>query len=276
MSYGTSQATIGKGAQLFAALIAIMAHNSSFPAGIFYSPGTSVNAVTYKSSVFVVNLGSGAIVVSDGLGGSATIAPGQAQLVQLSSVGNGSSPVGISLEAQFAGGAFNLLASSPSIVRTDTGAQLIPGADLTFSAGWAIEPSTTGLTVTQPALVGEVTKITQASRKQAIVTVTNHQSPAEEKLGSTPDEGNWQIEANRLAGSSDAGQVALEAAYESGALTWFSTLLPLGPGQTVVGDRYIFSGVVEEFDAEGLETKKQITMKGSIAVSGPLTAIAGY
>jgi hypothetical protein len=126
-----------------------------------------------------------------------------------------------------------------------------------------------------PTLVGEINKITQSGKKQAIVNVTNLESTAEEKLGSLPDYGSWQIEGNRLPGVTDAGQAALSAAFDSGSLTSFTVQLPKGPGQSSVGDKYVFNGIVEDLNIDGLEPKKNVMLKATIAVSGTPAFTAG-
>lgn len=147
---------------------------------------------------------------------------------------------------------------------------------MTYTASMATIGKGTSLLIgATPTLIGEVTKISQSGGKNAVVNVTNLESTAEEKLGSIPDYGSYQIEANRLAGTSDAGQTALETAFDTGALTSFTVQLPKGPAQTTAGDKYVFNGVVEDLNIDGMEPKKNIMIKAGIAVSGKPVFTAG-
>lgn len=79
------------------------------------------------------------------------------------------------------------------------------------------------------------------------------------------DNGTLQVAGNRV--SSDAGQVALKAAFATGDLHMFKTTLPLAPGQTTTGDLYEFNALVEAYDFDA-DTHKAITFTATLKISG--------
>lgn len=102
----------------------------------YFDAGVSVNAVNYALAVFVINIGGKSLVVTNNSGGSVTIAPGTFQLVALTLAGDGTAHVQLCFAALSAGDTLAFYASTPSLIRTDTGAQLIPTADQAFATGW--------------------------------------------------------------------------------------------------------------------------------------------
>jgi hypothetical protein len=124
-----------------------------------------------------------------------------------------------------------------------------------------------------PVLVGEIMKLGQQGRKNQTVSTTNLQSSSEEFIGTIPDQGTWQLEGNRVG--NDAGQVAMEAAFASGAVTPFVVQLPKTPAQTTTGDKYTFNGIVEDLNYDGMAPKTTISFKATLKVSGPITFAAG-
>lgn len=124
-----------------------------------------------------------------------------------------------------------------------------------------------------PTLVGEVTKLDQSGRKNQTQSTTNLSSTSEEFLGTIPDPGTWAVEGNRIG--ADAGQVLMETAFQSGALTSFAVQLPKTPAQSVAGDKWTFTAIVEQLDYAGLAPKTIVTFKAQLKVSGTPVFTAG-
>jgi hypothetical protein len=105
------------------------------------------------------------------------------------------------------------------------------------------------------------------------VDVTNFQSgPDQEFINTIRNNGSLKITGNRV--SNDAGQIAVEAAFASGAVTPFTLALPKTAAQVTTADTYTFSALVEsrEFD---LEVSKEIGFTVSLKISGPVTFTVG-
>jgi hypothetical protein len=126
-----------------------------------------------------------------------------------------------------------------------------------------------------PAVVGEIMKMGQKGRKNQTVSTTNLQSSSEEFQGTLPDQGSWEVEGNRVG--NDAGLVAMETAFASGALTTFTVQLPVNAlaGQTTTGDKWVFTAIVEELDYDGMAPKSVVTFKATLKVSGTPVFTAG-
>jgi len=72
---------------------------------------------------------------------------------------------------------------------------------------------------------------------------------------------------------SDAGQLAVAAAYDSGVTLTVKHYLKAQTGFTT-GPIYSFSGTVESFPLPGSDTSKITTLSVSIRISGPITTTA--
>lgn len=125
---------------------------------------------------------------------------------------------------------------------------------------------------TTPITVAEVKTIKLSGRKWDTEDTTNLQSSAKEFLASIMDQGEWDIAGNRV--SNDAGQIAMEAAFGSGALTNFTITLPKSGAQTTTGDVYGFSAVVVECDY-AIDVLKAIDFTAKLKISGVMTMTAG-
>lgn len=98
-----------------------------------------------------------------------------------------------------------------------------------------------------PVTIGEVTTTGISGAQWNTVDTTNMQSgPDAEFLSTIRQNGTLKVDGNRV--SSDAGQIALEAAFASGAVTPFTLTLPKTAAQTTTGDVYSFSALVEGRD----------------------------
>lgn len=142
----------------------------------------------------------------------------------------------------------------------------------TVSAAQAGRGSTIGVGAT-PTLIGEVKNAPFNRGKWQFVDVTNFQSGADKEILSTiRDNGSVEITGNRVA--ADAGQVAVEALYLSGAISSYTLQLPKTPTQTVSGDKYVFNAYVESSDFT-VDVEKEISMKIALKVSGAAVYTAG-
>ncbi|MGC9159795.1 MAG: phage tail tube protein, partial [Terracidiphilus sp.] len=117
----------------------------------------------------------------------------------------------------------------------------------TAGRGSTLSINTGTLTTPVWTPIGEWKNATQSGNQWKTIDVTNMDSgPNQEIITSIRDNGTYKVSGNRV--STDPGQVALNAAYNSGALTMFELLLPLGPTQTTTGDMYAFTALVESYE----------------------------
>ena len=73
----------------------------------------------------------------------------------------------------------------------------------------------------------------------------------------------------------DAGQLALAAAFATGALADFKLQLPIGPAQTTTGNLYAFSGYVQDFPSPDVQFDKTVTFKVTVKLNTVLTVTPG-
>lgn len=124
-----------------------------------------------------------------------------------------------------------------------------------------------------PTTVGEIKSASITGNQWGTADVTNFQSAADREFITTVrDNGQMKLSGNRV--SLDAGQVIVEAAYQSGAITAFTLTLPKSAAQTTNGDKYAFNALVESrsFDAD---VTKEISWNVSLKISGAVTYTAG-
>lgn len=122
-------------------------------------------------------------------------------------------------------------------------------------------------------LVGEVTSISLGRGKWQTVSVTNFQSGLDEELLQTIRKaGTVGLKGNRV--SSDAGQVLVEASYQSGGLQPYVQQLPINAlaGQTSVGDKYEYNAFVISSDfTDEVDKAVEFTIELQISGGAPLT-----
>lgn len=123
-----------------------------------------------------------------------------------------------------------------------------------------------------PTTVGEVLDITQSGQQWKTDPSTNMQSSAEEFITTIKSSGEYDITYNRVA--ADAGQIAVDAAFASGALTAFTITEPKG-FYTTTGTKFAFSGVVTDLNYGPWSIDKNIIVKMKVKVSGSITVTAG-
>ncbi|MBB6144717.1 hypothetical protein HNQ77_002673 [Silvibacterium bohemicum] len=132
----------------------------------------------------------------------------------------------------------------------------------------------TGSTGTETfTLVGEIKTSGISGAQWGTDDVTNFQSNADQEFITTiRNNGSLRLDGNRV--STDAGQVAVEAAFASGSKYDFKLVLPLALGQTTTGDTYTFSALVESRDFT-VDVSKAISWSVTLKVSGPVTLTTG-
>ncbi len=94
-----------------------------------------------------------------------------------------------------------------------------------------------------------------------------------EKLPNTADPGTLALQGVFLP--TDAGQLDLDTAYASAALTDFKIQLPKGPAQTTSGNLYAFSAYVSERPLPDLQWDKTLGFKVTLEIQGDITITPG-
>lgn len=123
-------------------------------------------------------------------------------------------------------------------------------------------------------LVGELTDTPLSGRKVDTTDTTNFQSTAKEFKATIVESGNVKVTGNYLG--TDAGQLALEAAFESLKTTQFQVTLPVTGTQGTSGDIWTFSAVVEELSPFGtLSPTKVVSFQASLKVTGSFVVTRG-
>lgn len=139
-----------------------------------------------------------------------------------------------------------------------------PPASITPSAGWS--------------LIGEINDFALSGRQMKTDDATNLESAAEEFIPTILTPGKFAGMFNSVPGYSDVGQKALAAAFNQvpPVLPTFLVMRPKGASQTTVGDCYVFSGLVEEFnDLGSVKPDKIIKTPFAIKVSGTIVITVG-
>ena len=105
--------------------------------------------------------------------------------------------------------------------------------------------------------------------------VSNFQSGVyKEYLATMVDPGTLDMSGNRV--STDAGQLAVEAAFLTGLTYDWKLVLPINTktGQTTTGDTFILSGFVQSRDI-AVDTTKAVGWNVKLQLSGPPTITPG-
>jgi len=143
-----------------------------------------------------------------------------------------------------------------------TGSQAQPGRGSTISIG-----------TSSPPVIGEVADITLNRGKWDFANTTNLQSGSdEEMLAVIRKAAQMTLKGNRV--DTDAGQIAVEAAYQAGSLQTFVIQLPKTAAQTTIGDKYTFTAYVDSSDFT-ISPTKQIEFTMQLQTSGAITLTAG-
>lgn len=124
-----------------------------------------------------------------------------------------------------------------------------------------------------PTEIGEMTDVSFNRPEWDFVDVTNLDSGSDqEMLATIRKAASFTAKGNRVA--ADAGQLLVETAYATGALSAFTLQLPKTSTQTVSGDKYTFNAYVKSASFDVAPTK-QIEYSISLQTSGPVTFTAG-
>lgn len=124
-----------------------------------------------------------------------------------------------------------------------------------------------------PTTIGEITDFPMNRGKWDTVDVTNFESGSDaEFLTTIRKSANITVKGNRV--SSDAGQVACEAAYQAGSVASFTVTLPKTSTQTSTGDKYVFNALVVALDFSITPTKA-VEFSLDLQVTGATTFTAG-
>jgi hypothetical protein len=143
-----------------------------------------------------------------------------------------------------------------------TGTKAQSGSQTTLSVG------------ATPTLVGEITDLAQSGKMNKTDDATNLESPGEEFIATLLAPGSWTITLNRVPG--DAGQALMLTDFNSKVIDSFTVQIAKTATQTVSGDKYAFSALVEEWnDVSSVKADKKITTQGKLKVSGSITFTAG-
>jgi hypothetical protein len=122
-------------------------------------------------------------------------------------------------------------------------------------------------------LIGEVSDSPLQRGEWQFDDTTNFQSGSDKEVISTiRDTGSVPFKVNRVG--SDAGQLLVESAYQSGAEQAFTLLLPKTLAQTVKGDSFSFNAFVKSSKLT-VETTKKIGLEIDLMTTGPITFTAG-
>jgi hypothetical protein len=121
--------------------------------------------------------------------------------------------------------------------------------------------------------IGEITgDVKMSGRTAKTIDITNMNSTASEFVPVLADSGTLDFTMNFV--SSDAGQVALEAAFAGLVKHNFKLQYPKTSAQTTTGDLQTFNALVQELDyGTGVEKNSSVTVK--LKISGPITTVAG-
>jgi hypothetical protein len=120
--------------------------------------------------------------------------------------------------------------------------------------------------------IGEVQSVKQSGAKWDTDEATNFASTVKEFVATIQDWGEFAVEAKRV--STDAGQLAVVAAFGTGATTAFTITLLKEAGQSTTGDSYSFNAIVTECDFS-LDVNKLTPFSFKLKVSGAVTYTEG-
>lgn len=126
---------------------------------------------------------------------------------------------------------------------------------------------------TSPLTIGEIRSIDFSGEQWSTVDVTNFGSGTNaEWISTIKQNGTVKLTGSRV--STDPGQAACEAAFQSGALAAFTLTLPKNASQTTTGDVITFSALVESRDFN-VDITKEISWSVSLKISGAVNLAEG-
>lgn len=156
--------------------------------------------------------------------------------------------------------------------------QAIEQKQLTYTktAAQAGRGTTLGIGSGTPVLIGEIRSISLDGNQWETADVTNMQSGfTKEFINTILDSGEFTTVCNRV--SSDAGQVALESAFEganAGVVQSFTLTLLKSGTQTTTGDVFVFNALVQSSNFS-IEPTKETSVTAKLKVTGVKTFTPG-
>lgn len=144
---------------------------------------------------------------------------------------------------------------------------------LTLSAAATATAAGVALTVDASNEIGECDSFPMDRPEWKFADVTNFDSGDDaEKIPTIRDTATFTLTGNRV--SSDAGQTAVETAYENATIESFTVTLPKTSSQTVSGDEYTFKAYVLAANFN-VKTEEAIKFSIKLMTSGGVTYAAG-
>ena len=125
---------------------------------------------------------------------------------------------------------------------------------------------------TTPVVVGEIIDLKQSGRTAKTDDVTNTHSSATEFIATIMDSGTWDCTFNRVG--TDAGQEAMEAAFQGLTTNSFTIQLPKTGSQTTKGDSFTFNALIQEL-SYSISPDKKVMGTTKLKVSGVCNPVAG-
>lgn len=116
-----------------------------------------------------------------------------------------------------------------------------------------------------PTTIGEVQSVKQSGAKWDTEEATNMGSSSKEFVATVLDWGTFDVEAKRV--STDAGQLLVVAAFNTGAVTSFTLTLPKEGTEATTGDKYVFNAIVTELNVSA-EYNKLVPFSAKLKVVG--------
>jgi hypothetical protein len=128
--------------------------------------------------------------------------------------------------------------------------------------------------------VGEVAEFNQSGSQMKTDDATSLSSVAEEFIPTILSPGKFSGSMNYIAGTTDAGQVAVRAAWNATPpvnVPWQVQLAKnVAVGQSTAGDKIQFLGLVEEFSYFGtVKPDKKVSNPFAVKISGGILWTAG-
>jgi hypothetical protein len=117
-----------------------------------------------------------------------------------------------------------------------------------------------------PVEIGEISSCSPTGNAVEFVDTSNFDSGVDEEfLPTMRNNGSYRLQGNRV--SSDAGQIAVNTAYNTLAIASYTIQYPKRSDQTSTGDKRVFNAFVETI-GESIEVKNKITFDVTLKVSG--------
>ena len=134
--------------------------------------------------------------------------------------------------------------------------------------GWSLSIGST------PTLIGEIQELPFTRPEWKFDDITNLESGNDaEILPTIRESSEFTIKVNYVSG--DAGQAAIEAAYQAATLSPFTLQATKTATQTTAGDKWAFNGYVLGFDFDSISAAKHVVGSIKLKVTGAVTFTIG-